>query len=187
MDILLSHTTALEVVRRWDSFRLMERGALAASPAPPPSAPGSDELRAALALDSLAGAGRPLHVLVARGVSRNRSALVVPHVALDAYPPGSFFALAPGVFCSSPELVALQMTEYATDLELLLLLDELCGHYGVQPHASSGLVARRVPLTTPERIGALAAGLGAADGLHWTARARPLVMEGALDYADPTA
>lgn len=115
-------------------------------------------------LPVLAGATLPLHVLVEGRGGRRYTDAVFSHAALPTYPEGSLFFVAPGVACCGPELVALQMTEYATDLELTLLVDELCSHYSIQPNAKKGLVQRGQPLTTLDRIEALVDSLPGARG-----------------------
>ena len=155
MDIILSHTTALEVLRRWDSFRFVESSSATIQPELPSRMPTAREIEPILAREhALSGATLPLHVLVASSTGRHPSPKVVAHLALRNYPDGSFFSIGPGVLCSTPELVALQMAEYATDLELIMLVDELCGHYGIQPRSSTGLVKRKMPLTNIARISA---------------------------------
>ena len=153
MDIFFSHTTALEIIRRWDSFLLMGAEGGGGSGAPSPDMPGSELVGSLVdGLPALSGATLPLHVLVGGSERRRRTEVVCAHLARPSYPEGSFFPVAPGVWCSTPELVALQMAEFATDLELTMLVDELCGLYGIQPYARSGLVQRDRPLTTLARI-----------------------------------
>lgn len=164
MDAILSHITALEVLRRWDSFKLVRRLAPADITRAPRQAPDVEQLGALMSLPVLAGATLPIHVLVDGRDGRRYTDAVFSHAALPAYPEGSLFLVAPGVACCGPELVALQMTEYATDLELTLLVDELCSHYSIQPSAEKGLVQRREPLTTLDKIRALIDALPGARG-----------------------
>ena len=164
MDAILSHITALEVLRRWDSFKLVRRLAPADITCAPRQAPDVEQLGALVSLPVLAGATLPVHVLVDGRDGRRYTDAVFSHAALPAYPEGSLFLVAPGVACCGPELVALQMTEYATDLELTLLVDELCSHYSIQPSAEMGLVQRREPLTTLDKIRALIDALPGARG-----------------------
>lgn len=153
MTICLSHTTALEVLRCWSAPRLLERGRRREALPAPERMPDPAGAAAILArLEPLSSVRPPHHVIVSGETARHRSELLVAHQAWPSYPPGSFFSLAPDALCATPELVALQMSEYASDLELLLLVDELCGHYGIQPRAAKGLVKRRDPLTSIERI-----------------------------------
>lgn len=153
MTICLSHTTALEVLRCWNAPRLLERGRQEGSARPPERMPDLRRCDEALGrVEALSALRPPYHVIVSGTTARHRSELLVAHQTQALQPPGSFFSLSPEVHCASPELVLLQMAEYATDLELLLLVDELCGHYGIQPRASKGLVKRSDPLTNTRRI-----------------------------------
>lgn len=155
-NILLSHTTALEVLRRADAPRLMARGTTRREVRAPESIPGAAELDAMIGRAGVAPPPTaPLHLIVADARARRARNDICAHVFPHDLPPGATFSLSPEVSCSSPELVALQMTEYATDLELLLLVDELCGLYAIQPAARFGLVQRHAPITTVERITAL--------------------------------
>lgn len=172
MNTTLSHITALEIIRHWDSFRFIGNQGQAGVTRVPARTPTVGELSDLVERTSLlAGATLPLHVLVSTDSGRTHSPLATAHMALANYPPGSFFSPVPGVLCSSPELVALQMAEYATDLELLMLVDELCGHYGIQPLAKKGLVDRRVPLTRLDRIAAYLDSLGPVRGSRKLRRA----------------
>ena len=165
MPIFLSHTSALEVIRRWDSFRLIERGLREEARPVPRKMPGAQEVEQMCGVSQvLADISKPLHVLVADTRGRHHSELLVPHLSSSPVPAFAQFELAPGLTCSSPELVALQMTEYASDLELLLLVDELCGHYGIQPRANNGMVKRSDPLTSVERISHLLDSIGPCRG-----------------------
>lgn len=175
MSIFLSHISALEVIRRWDSFRLIERGLREEAPPVPSKMPGAPEVELMRSVSPiLAGVSGPLYVLVADIRGRHHSELVVPHLVSSQLPAFAQFELAPGLACSSPELVALQMAEYATDLELLLLVDELCGYYGIQPHAKAGLVKRSDPLTSVERILRLLDSVGPCRGAAKLRRALSL-------------
>ena len=172
MDVILSHTTALEILRRWDSFRLLDRSRFSSAARAPRNSPNAEQLDVLMSLPVLAGATLPIHVLVDERGGRRYSDVVFSHAALPAYPERSLFVIAPGVACCGPELVALQMTEYATDLELTLLVDELCGHYAIQPHSNSGLVQRRHPLTTLDKIRTL---IDALPGVRGTKRLRAAI------------
>lgn len=163
--MMLSHTSALEVLRRSDAPRLIERGRLARRPAVPSDMPSvAVSERALRRVAPLRDLERPLDVAVSREAGRHRSELVRGHLLAFDLPADAAFSLAPDVLCAGPELVALQMAEYASDLELLLLVDELCGHYAIQPAASSGLVKRLDPLTSGEKILGLLDRLGAVRG-----------------------
>ena len=49
MDIILSHTTALEVLRRWDSFRFVESSSATRRPELPGRMPTAREIEPVLA------------------------------------------------------------------------------------------------------------------------------------------
>lgn len=172
MGIVLSHVTALEVLRRWDAPRLIERGRLERPARLPDRMPSPAQLACALErVPCLADVSLPLHVLVGTERGRHRSDLLRAHLTSAQLPPAALFRLAPDVLCAGAELVALQMSEFATDIELLLLVDELCGHYGIQPLARSGLVSRPDPLTSVSRIGGLLDALGDVRGASKLRRA----------------
>lgn len=155
MGIILSHITALEILRRWDSFKLIGSSVAANQPDVPQSMPSKHDVASLFACtQELSGATLPVHVLVASPSSRHSSSQVVAHLSAQSYPDGSFFSLSSEIHSCAPELVALQMAEYASDLELIMLVDELCGHYGIQPRSSTGLVKRSTPLTSVAKIGA---------------------------------
>lgn len=176
MDAVFSHTTALEIIRRWDSFRLVTR--LVEPDLSQPLATGASALRDLLEPGGLlAGTTLPCHLLARSDHERTHGPLVTAHLARASYPSGSFFSPAPGVLCSSPELVAVQMCEYATELELLLLVDELCGYYAIQPGARSGLVRRREPLTSVERIEGYLAKISPVRGSRKLRRALDLARD----------
>lgn len=178
MDAIFSHTTALEVFRRWDSFKLLTEQNVVTEPDIPQRMPTKVEVNALVArVTKLEGATIPLHVLVASRGARHPAECVVAHLGLPHYPSRSFVHLAPGVACARPELIVLQMTEYATEIELLLLVDELCGHYGIQPRSKDGLVKRNEPLTSVERIKAFLEEAGPVRGARKLGR----VLEFARD------
>lgn len=153
MEVFLSHITALEIVRRWDSFLLMGDAGNASANEPPRDMPDARHVGLLVtAIPALVGATLPLHLLIRGTDRRRRTEEACAHLARPSYPEGSFFSIAPGIWCSTPELIALQMAEFATELELVMLIDELCGLYGIQPRAQSGLVERSLPLTTLARI-----------------------------------
>lgn len=170
--LTLSHITALEVLRRWDAPRLIARGRDDSGGAAPTDPPSSEALERAMeACPALAQTSEPRHLIVSQREGRRHCSGVVTHLLSGALPPQATFRLGHDVSCSSPELLALQMAEYATDLELLLLIDELCGLYAIQPTAKLGLISRTSPLTTPERIAAFLDQMGPRRGASKLRRA----------------
>lgn len=152
MDILLTHTTALEALRsarlRW---RLERRERCDACV--PDDVPTSEELRTLIArTPELARTELPLELLVTRDAPRRRTKLARTHPSPAELPAGSAFEVASGVRCVSPEHLPVVMAPALTDLELVFLLSELLGLYAIAPGHEDGMLQRREPLTTPELL-----------------------------------
>lgn len=171
MDILLSHTTALEALRTWGVQELIDgdKGAVLEVPARVCREEklldliGSNPL-----LESLA---TPLHLLSSRTRASRRTRLVHEHLQRDPLPRGSIIRLAPGVCCVSPEQLAVQMSFSLTLLELTFLLSELLGLYAICPLHEKGMYQRERPLMTPESLLAHLEALGPRKGTRLVRRA----------------
>lgn len=163
MDVLLSHTTALEVLRAPELRGRLSR--VAGRVEVPGHAPSRAELKALLAsVPLLRRAAQPLELLVS-GTRRARSDLALTHAMTVPPPAGSAFEVARGVRCVSPEQVAVQMAPALTELGLVVLLSELMGLYAVAPFLEWGMFQRREPLTTPELVRAHLDALGRFPGV----------------------
>lgn len=175
MDTLLSHTTALQVLRSVVLRRRLERGERS-SAALPELPPTREEASAALGL--FPELSLPLHVTVS---SRNRigpSDLVETHVSRVPLPRESVIRLGEGLYCSSPEHVLVQMAPRLSLLELIFLLGELLGTYAISPEHDTGMFQRRNPITTKERILGHLRALGPVPGTALVRRALSMVCEG---------
>lgn len=150
MDILLSHTTALEALRLWGAPQGGNRGTQP-GPTVPDELPGSGHL-ASLNDPLLGRLSRPLHLLSSASRGRRRSGQIHAHLQREPLPPGSTLRLAEGVLCISPEHLCVQMAPRLTQLELLVLLSELLGLYAISPDDEDGMVRRDKPLMTPESL-----------------------------------
>ncbi len=129
MDAFVSHTTALEVLRRWDLRGRLARGERCVARVPP-RPPSGRELEELLAPGTLLGSlPRPIDVLVADGRGRTRSCDVRAHLQAEPLPEGSAVDLGEGLLCTSPEHLPVQMASRLTDLELTFLLSELLGTF----------------------------------------------------------
>lgn len=171
MDLLLTHTTALEALRstrlRW---RLERRERCDARV--PDDVPASEELRTLIArTPELDHATLPLELLVTRGAPRTRTKLARTHPSPAELPAGSAFEIAPGVRCVSPEHLPVVMAPELTDVELAFLLSELLGLYAIAPGHEDGMFQRREPLTTPELLLAHLDTLGSERGTERVRRA----------------
>ena len=168
MDILLSHTSALEAIRGWDITRASAE-VVAEIPA---CLPVARELRSLIdGSPRLSRLSRPLHLLAAGGRGRRRTRLVHAHMQGEPLPQGSILRLEPGVLCASPELVCVQMAPSLTQLELVVLLCELMGLYAIAPGQEDGMVQRSSPLMSPEGLLRVLDSLGARRGVRQVRRA----------------
>lgn len=146
MDILLSHTTALE------ALRLYGRGAPSASDAPS-SLPTKAELVSLIdRTPMLARLTKPLHLLSSGGRGRRRTKLAHGHLCGASLPKRSVMRLASGVLCVTPERLCVEMAPLLTQLELVVLMSELLGLYAIDPSAEDGMRQRDQPLMTPESL-----------------------------------
>lgn len=171
MGILISHNSALEVLRRWELRHRLARGERG-DIVLPASAPSAQELAdAKRALPLLESLSRPLEILTARGRSGAHSSGIVVHRWSAPLPPGSIIRLADGVACAAPELLAVLMAPSLTDLETVVLLSELMGIYAVAPGMEDGMFQRDVPLTDPSRILSYLAVVGPRPGTRLVRRA----------------
>ena len=152
MDILLSHTTALEALRIWGSPPGGRQGELIEGNVPG-SLPDSAELSSLMVADPiLRRLTAPLHLLSSAGRGRRRTSQVHAHLQRSPLPPGSILRLSENVHCVSPEHLCVQMAPQLNQLELIVLLSELLGLYAIRPAAEDGMVQRDEPIMTPESL-----------------------------------
>lgn len=175
MSVVLTYTSALEALRlpeypdlasSWDerSGYLSER------------LPTVDELERALAdCPPLQRLSRPIHLLVSSDNTSHSSRLITRHVTRRTHPRDAFVRISGDVYVASPELIPLQMTRIATDLDEALLMSELCGAYAVAEGEESGMLQRREPLTTRGRIEAFLPRMRDCYGMGKVRSALPLV------------
>ncbi len=167
MEVLLTHTTALEVLRRPDLQRRVVTAQRDAATVPD-RAPTRAGMEAMLARSPLlAGLGRPLELLGSSPSARIGNDLVRTHVMSASLPAGSTIEVAFGVRVVSPELLPVLMAPRLTELELIVLLSELLGTYAIDLARQKGMWQRREPLTPPDRIRALLDALGPCEGWAW--------------------
>ena len=161
MDVFLSHTSALEALRRWGLRGRLAKGERC-DVAVPPSARGVRELVVpGSVLESFAG---PINVLVSNKDGITRVPGVRAHLLSGPLPEGSAVRVAEGVCCAAPELLAVQMAPLLTPTGLACLLSELMGLYAVSPTSDDGMFQREEPLTTPEKIRAYLGKFGVRPG-----------------------
>lgn len=168
MSILLSHTTALEVLRSPSLRNQLARQERCVATAPAVR-PTTGEL--STLAEQLPNLSFPLHSLVSPAVNRRPGELSKLHSSELILPADSAIELAPGLLCASPEHLVVQMAPLLTHLELIFLLGELLGIYAIAPDLEDGMFKRREALTTPELVRRHLALLGAAPGTAKVERA----------------
>ena len=164
MDILISHNSALELIRT-QKMRLILEDPQRCDAYVPSLAPNEDELAALLdSIEPLAQLTRPIEVLVSDRGARRRSKLVKTRLTAGPLPSHSAILVAPNVFCVAPEHLAVQLAPQLTELELIVLLSELLGTYAIAPGLEEGMYQRSRPATTRESIVAHLEALGSRPG-----------------------
>lgn len=151
MTYVISHTTALEVMRLADAPRLLA----AAEPLdiPDAKAPTKSEADRWLGRSSMGRLlTRPVQMLVADAAGSRDNEVFRSRVLRSELPAGAFRRIGTNLAVPCPELLVLQMARLATPLELVLLIEELCGTYAVQPADPLGMLQRKEPLTSRARI-----------------------------------
>ena len=163
MDMIISHSVALEVARRPYYHRLLTT-AKRCRPDIPDRMPSPAELEEARrACPLLAGIEGPIGVLVSNHCAHHSSASAVAHIRKDPIPRGGLVEIAPGVRCASPSLAALQLAPRLSRIELLMLLSELLGLYTISGDGSgTGLIQRSKPLAAPGTMEAFLANMQGA-------------------------
>lgn len=175
MDTLLSHTTALELLRSHAPLRRLAR--FARTGAEPPALPPTSEDVRSIA-QRFPGLTLPLHVTLSNKNKRGPRNLVTAHVTEVPLPHDSTIVVAKGIRCVSPEHLVVQMASALSLLELVFLLGEMLGTYAICPSHEDGMLARETPLTSKERILTHLDALGPARGTSLVRRALSLACEG---------
>ena len=152
MTYVISHTTALEVMRARRFCDLLAHRD--PHPTLPTGAPSASEVERWLGSSPIARQVSGPIVLLAEGESARKRCrgFEVRTVGFDP-PPGSLIRIDSSSTMVSPELLLLQMARVATPLELAMLVCELCGLYAIHPQGTRELIQREVPLTSTRQIG----------------------------------
>lgn len=180
MDILISHTTALRLLRD-PELDVAGRGRNARAVYAPACAVDAFTVRNLANTNSvLWRAGEPLEFVTSDAHGARRRPSYVSRVFGARLPEGSVFQMRGGVWCSGPELTASQLANHLTELQLVVVLCELMGAYALGPDLEGGLVQRRRPLTDPNRLEAFLDEFGGVKGpghcgarRRWHCPARP--------------
>ena len=143
MDIVLSHTTALEAYRAGIRTTCDARAAL------PSRAPTPTDVRSWIAAFPFGHElPQPFDLLVSETTSSSRRADARALASSAALPTGAIRKIDETAGVVSPELMLLQMARTATFLELVLLVCEFCGLYSIYTDSPTGMLQRETPLTS---------------------------------------
>lgn len=183
MSILLSHISALEALRS----PLLSKTSLTAvesTLAAPGSKPAAYELEQAAAILETTGnrSQDKVEVLVSDRAARMRTHEVSSHIHSAMLPPCSVIHLTQDVYCAGPALIAAQLAAEFEDLEVIMLLCELLGTYGVCNAVPGGMVQRLGP---PETKGGLAEKLVWLRGMRGVGKARTMLRHACSGAASP--
>ena len=174
MTYVISHTTALEVMRARRFCDLLAHRD--PHPTLPTGAPGAGEVERWLETSPIARQlSRPVVLLAAGEGNRKRCRGFEVRTAGFELPPASLIKLDEATSIVSPEPLLLQMARIATPLELAMLVCELCGLYAIQPGCE--IVQREVPLTSIGQIVEFLTNLGGIPGAPALRRAASVAFE----------
>lgn len=151
MRILLSHTTALELIRetRRNCLARPKVQRVAFQPDLPRGMREWDDL---ISSPALAETTLPLHVTIRHEGKRSRTSRVVYHPLRREPPERGFLKAARGIYFSNPEYCFLQMADMLPLAKLIELGFELCGTY-VRDERPGGVTSYGVaPITSPLRL-----------------------------------
>lgn len=176
MGVLLSHNSALEVLRAVPP----QAGVLKVTDEPfdmRAAVSGVTSVRNALSSRDVLRQ-RPVHVLVAPSRTRGiRGEVRVHQTRCTSIPAGLLRRLEDDLLCCGPELVFLQMANEASLVGAAVLGFELCGGYAHFSQLVSGFYDR-TPLTSREKIGDALGKLAGVRGKRRAAGALDLVLDG---------
>ncbi len=176
MDALISHTTALRLLRdpALDfSSRARNLETTLAPNEPMDAYTARDLVRGSSALRR---AGEPLETITSNPSGARRRPAYVSRVWGARIPSGSVFQVREGLWCSGPELTALELAGSLSELELTVLLCEMMGTYSVAPGYQGGMAQRAKPLTDPARLTVFLREVGGVKGSRALEKALKLAV-----------
>lgn len=152
MSLVISHASALEVIRSWDMRAHFERPK--AGEAGVPRTRPSDAELGVLEIDCRRVDARslPVSILVGSRDARVRTECFESHVCGADLPAGSILTLPYGLACVSPEHVLVQLAGGLSRLELQVLMYELLGLYALTSEFDGGMFQRNSPIMTIESL-----------------------------------
>lgn len=178
MELLLTHSTALEAYRSTGLRALLAKGEVCPDAVPSclPAPERLSQLRRYLEFYGFCP--KVMEALVSGVGGRRRSSSLRTRVCGRPLPTGSIMVIGEGVACVAPEHLAVQMAPLLTKLELQVLLCELLGVYAIVPSISDGMLQRNSPLMAKESIERHIDRLNRIDGIDLVRQALPATVEG---------
>lgn len=178
MTILLTHISALWLLRRQKLGERVGRGERCTIDIPDEPRDAATVEKLLTDIPAIADIGLEPRFLVGSTAGARHGAGYTCKAWTGLLPPNSAVRIARGVYCASPELVAVQMAPDLTFIELVVLLGELMGLYTIAPWEQRGMIQRELPLTTPERIAEFLDAAGPARGVKLVRRALAVAVVG---------
>ncbi|WP_321973030.1 hypothetical protein [Paratractidigestivibacter sp.] len=178
MGIVLSHGSALEVIRSWNMRAHFERRAPCRGQIPSTRPTDTDLCAYELRCFRVDARSKPVHILVAGREARVRTAEFESHICGADLPAGSILKLPYGLACVSPEHLIVQIASKLSRLELQVLIYEFVGTYALTNEFEDGIFQRRSPILTLESLGAHLDALGKFPGVAKVRGAMAGVVEG---------
>lgn len=178
MRLLLSHASALEVIRSWDMRAHFERPTICCDHIPHVKPSPSEVSRLELDARRVDVRSERIDVLVGSKDCRVRGNGFFSHVCAAPLPPGSAYTLIRDICCVSPEHLIVQLAPELGKLELQVLMCELMGTYALCREEDGGIFQRKEPLTTIDSVRAHLDALGKFPGVAKTRGALDGVVEG---------
>lgn len=148
---VISHTSALEAMRLVDFPKALV-SAEVLSEIPSQALTKAEAERWASSDPLLRGLARPIELLVADPGGARSNEVFRSHALSVKLPAGAALRLSETVAIVRPELMIYQIARRATTLELVMLIDEICGLYAAHPSFPAGMLQRKAPLSTLDEI-----------------------------------
>ena len=152
MSIIISHQSAIELLRTDYVYRTItnsSRATLQHPPAIPRKPPHVNEKRELWkTLHEILGTKPelPIHVSITNSNTSYQTKGLKAHILNNKIPKSAFFEILPNLYLTLPEFLPVQISRSCTVLELALLASELMGTYYIDQEGK--LKSRESPLVT---------------------------------------
>jgi len=180
MEVLITHTSALQYWHACDRHREAPASSQRAR-----KAPGNSPRASALLKGELLGVSMPVEVTVSSMKFRRSSQVFKTHVFTEIMPDRCLVNTNDGFLVASAELCFFQMASQLTLVDLIRLGYELCGSYSTPkrmlgndvPSAFSNTKYNLKPLTTKKRLTAFVERMSGKHGVKRASRALEYIVD----------